>query len=87
MPYHRDDVAIEEDIAEEIARIAGYDNIPMEPLSVSAQGGLTLAQKQKERLRTLLVDMGLHETMSFAFICRRILMPLGMIKRMNAAAA
>ena len=77
VPYHRDDVAIEEDIAEEIARIAGYDNIPMEPLSVSAQGGLTLAQKQKERLRTLLVDMGLHETMSFAFICPKDFDALG----------
>lgn len=68
VPYHREDVVIEEDIAEEIARISGYERIPMEPLSGATQGGLTLMQKQKERLRTLLVDLGLHETMSYAFI-------------------
>lgn len=68
IPAYRQDLGIEEDIAEEVARLYGYDRIPLLPLAGSQQGGLTVRQQQTERLRMLLCDMGLHESMTMALV-------------------
>ena len=68
IPAYRQDLTIEEDIAEEVARLYGYDKIPLLPMAGSQQGGLTKRQKQTEQLRTLLCDMGLHESMTMALV-------------------
>ena len=41
IPSHRMDLAIEEDLIEEVARVAGYESIPTRLLEGFAQGGLT----------------------------------------------
>ncbi len=77
IPYHRDDLAIEEDIIEEIARIVGYEKVPVKPLLMENKGGLTKRQKQKEALRSLLAHMGLHESTTFAFMSQKDFDALG----------
>lgn len=64
-PYWRTDIAIEEDVIEEVARVIGYDAVPATPLDgVMAeqipQPGLGL----RERVRDLLVEAGLQEVIT-----------------------
>ncbi len=68
VPYYRQDLAILEDLAEEVARVYGYDNIPLQPLSGIQKGGLTLQQKQIEEIRHALCGMGMHESMTMTLL-------------------
>ena len=69
IPHYRQDILLEEDVIEEIAKVYGYDNIPMEEMEgVLSGGGLTRAQKLKQQVRQTMASMGCFETMSFAFI-------------------
>ena len=65
-PYWRSDIAIEDDLVEEIARIVGYETIPTTTLSTpiphhERQQLRTL----KERLQDLLVSSGMQEVISY----------------------
>lgn len=68
-PSYRFDVAIAEDLIEELARIWGYDNIPV--VAVKANK-LTHQAKQdlmpRRLLNRLLVDMGYSEAISYSFV-------------------
>lgn len=68
-PPLRTDIAIPEDIVEEIARIVGYDRIPIR----IPDGPLPLHERHpqeqlRERVRDLLVGFGLQETVSYSLI-------------------
>ncbi len=68
-PYYRQDIRIIEDLAEEIARIEGYDNLPMHELKdMGQEGGLTRRQTMLEQIRQLLSGMGLRESMTLSLI-------------------
>ena len=62
-PPWRSDITIEDDLVEEVARIVGYDSIPTEMLSTSIPHyeGQDL-RDFRERVRDLLVQQGLQET-------------------------
>lgn len=68
-PSVRTDIAIPEDLIEEIARITGYDRIPTRipdgPLPVHERHPLL---ELRERVRDLLVGFGLTETVSYSLI-------------------
>jgi phenylalanyl-tRNA synthetase beta chain len=68
-PSTRTDIAIGEDIVEEVARIVGYDRIPTRmpegPLPVHERHPL---ETLRERVRDILVGFGLQETVSYAAI-------------------
>ncbi|PRO64958.1 phenylalanine--tRNA ligase subunit beta [Alkalicoccus urumqiensis] len=67
VPTRRQDISIEADIVEEVARLYGYDAIPTTlPNTPSTKGGLTQAQKQKRRIRRFLEGCGLHEAVSYS---------------------
>ena len=68
VPYRRLDVAIEEDLLEEIARLYGYDNIPtkLPKLEVSL-GGLNKKQKFNYKIKHVLAELGLYEIITFGF--------------------
>ncbi|MSQ15465.1 MAG: phenylalanine--tRNA ligase subunit beta [Dehalococcoidia bacterium] len=67
-PYWRTDVRIVEDIAEEVARIVGYDNLPMSPLSGSVpRYEPDLERELREKVRNLLVDAGLQEVLTYSW--------------------
>lgn len=68
-PSWRFDMAIEEDLIEEVARVYGYNNIP----DVPVQAGLVMTQHREsglslKRVKTLLVDKGYQEAITYSFV-------------------
>jgi phenylalanyl-tRNA synthetase beta chain len=73
-PYWRSDIAIEEDVIEEVARIVGYDNVEAEPLTGRMPEHLAQPVRSlRERVKDLLVDAGLQETISYSLVSYRTL--------------
>lgn len=71
-PTFRNDLFIKEDIAEEIARIYGYNNIEATIPHVNApRGGRYPHQILRRKLETYLVAQGLYESISYSFISRK----------------
>ena len=56
------------DIAEEIARIYGYNNIPSTIPALSSQAKITPVQKFEDKLINIMISQGCLETMTFSFI-------------------
>ena len=68
-PSHRFDIAIEEDLVEELARLHGYDNIPER----RPRGPLAILPKREEtrsvwRLRRLLAARDYQEVVNYSFV-------------------
>ncbi|MGE5627622.1 MAG: phenylalanine--tRNA ligase subunit beta, partial [Solirubrobacterales bacterium] len=69
VPTFRADVKIKEDIAEEVARIFGYQNIPTTVIrSVSTKGGKNLKQSLDTKVVEALIGSGLNQSISYSFI-------------------
>jgi len=69
VPTFRRDIEGEADLIEEVARIHGYDEIqPTLPKGAGVQGGLSEPLPRVETVRTLLADLGLHESITYSFI-------------------
>ena len=67
IPPRRWDIEIAEDLIEEIARIYGYNNIPVTlPVTESTPGELTVGQKTTRLIRNVLEGNGLQEAISYA---------------------
>ena len=69
VPSHRFDISIEVDLIEELARLYGYNRLPVS----APTAALTLAGKPETRgelpmLRRLLVARGYHEAITYSFI-------------------
>ncbi|MFN3884001.1 MAG: phenylalanine--tRNA ligase subunit beta [Rhodocyclaceae bacterium] len=68
-PTWRFDIAIEEDLVEEIARLHGYDNIPAPPPDARlAMLPLPETRRTPNELRRLLVERGYHEVVTYSFV-------------------
>ncbi|MEN8129202.1 MAG: phenylalanine--tRNA ligase subunit beta [Pseudomonadota bacterium] len=69
VPSFRFDLAIEADLIEEVARVYGYENIPL-----VSQARRAVIQQQDEaaissaRIRELLVDRGYQEAINYSFV-------------------
>ena len=70
VPSWRHDVAIEEDLVEEIARQTGYDEIQIALPSASSAGEYHLTEARKRALRNALAARSYDEAISFSFIER-----------------
>ena len=68
-PSYRFDIAIEEDLIEEIARLHGYDHIPATP-PVAAMSMLVApeAKLHQQKLRDQLVAAGYQEVVNYSFV-------------------
>lgn len=68
-PSWRFDMAIEEDLIEEVARIYGYNNIPnLKPTASLAMIEQAEGQVTLKRVRNLLVDRGFQEAITYSFV-------------------
>lgn len=66
-PTRRQDIKIEEDIVEEIARLYGYDEIPATmPIGESTPGGLTTYQAKRRIVRSYLESAGLYQALTYS---------------------
>ena len=67
-PSWRPDIAIKEDLVEEVARVIGYDQIPA-TLPVAPPGrGLSRSQSQRRRVLQGLADFGMTEVLCYPFV-------------------
>ena len=68
-PTWRFDIAIEQDLIEEVGRIYGYDNIPNQsPAAALKMHDHKEANIPLKRVRDLLVDRGYHEAITYSFV-------------------
>ncbi len=68
-PSWRFDLAIEEDLIEEVARIYGYNNIPnLPPMAHLVMNQQLEADLPLKRARHLLVDRGFQEAITYSFV-------------------
>ncbi|MFO7152876.1 MAG: phenylalanine--tRNA ligase subunit beta [Bacillota bacterium] len=69
VPTYRLDIAQLADIAEEIARIYGYDNLPSTlPGHITTLGLLNEGQKLEDEIKATLTDLGFSEIYTYSFI-------------------
>jgi phenylalanyl-tRNA synthetase beta chain len=73
-PYWRRDVRIPDDVAEEIARIVGYELIPIEPLTGSIPPRVTQPRRElRETVREVLAASGMQEIITYPLTSRQVL--------------
>ncbi|MCH3962837.1 MAG: phenylalanine--tRNA ligase subunit beta [Clostridium sp.] len=72
VPTFRSDINIKEDVAEEVARIYGYDKIPSTIIdSVNTRGGKSEKQKLDDKIIDILIASGLNQSISYSFFSRK----------------
>ena len=90
IPSWRPDSEREVDVVEEVARHHGYGRIPRTLPPVTQVGGLTAAQKERRRLRDVLVGAGLSEAWSTSLLApadlERAGLPSGAVEVENPLA-
>ncbi len=67
-PWFRVDLEVKADIAEEVARLYGYNNIPDTIIRGVANAQLTRKQKFERKITSAALSMGLNEITTFSFI-------------------
>lgn len=78
VPTFRPDLEHKADIAEEIARFYGYNNIPSTPLYGDAQGKYTPRQKFENKISNTMLALGLSEIMTYSFFSPKAYDKIGM---------
>lgn len=77
-PSHRGDLAREEDLIEEVARMAGYDQIPVTlPQGLVDVPPPPAAVRLRSEARRLLPGLGFAETVTYSFQAERLFALLG----------
>ena len=66
IPSHRHDISSQNDLAEEIARIIGYDNIVSKPLEITQN--IDKNFNNLNRLKNHLIKNGFYEVINFPFV-------------------
>ncbi len=67
-PYYRIDIECKSDLAEEVARLYGYNNIPDTIIRGVAQAKLTRKQRFDRTVTNAMLGMGVNEITTFSFI-------------------
>ncbi|MDS1003596.1 phenylalanine--tRNA ligase subunit beta [Clostridium sporogenes] len=73
VPTFRSDLNIKEDIAEEIARIYGYNNVPITTIkSVTINAGKNEKQHLDDKVIETLMASGLNQSISYSFVSPKV---------------
>ena len=67
-PYYRIDIECKADVAEEVARIYGYDNIPSTLVAGVAEAKKTPKQKFESAVVSSMLAMGINQISTFSFV-------------------
>lgn len=70
-PSYRNDIILPEDVIEEIARLYGYDNIPLHEMTGELISS-PIAQDNEMKLRQFLSDIGYFEVVTYSFISEKL---------------
>ncbi|PKG25024.1 phenylalanine--tRNA ligase subunit beta [Niallia nealsonii] len=82
VPTRRNDITIEEDLTEEVARLYGYDNIPTTlPVGEAIPGALTEYQKKRRTVRKFLEGAGLYQAITYALTSEKKVQQFALDKR------
>jgi len=78
-PAWRTDIHIAEDVIEEIGRLRGFDNIPLDLPQKSFRGSeIAPMWRLKQELRGILSDqLGMHELLTYSFVHRDLITKVG----------
>lgn len=68
VPNRRLDIAIQQDLIEEIARMNGYDKLNETIPSMDISGGLTETQKVRRTIRHIFSDLGWNECVTYSLV-------------------
>lgn len=69
IPTYRQDIKIEEDMIEEVARVIGYERIPTTlPQGAQTQGSRAPEQAYRLKLRKTLIQAGMNEILTYSFV-------------------
>ena len=68
VPFHRSDIHSENDIAEEVARVYGYDNFPRKKISIKLKKVRSEKKCKELFIREKLIKNGFFEVINFPFI-------------------
>ena len=69
VPYWRRDVRVPDDLVEEVARVAGYDDLPAAPLAGAIPHHPPLpARTLRERVRDLAAEAALYEVQTYSLV-------------------
>ena len=71
IPTHRNDISTINDLAEEVARALGYDNIKSESLNISTENNFKVNLKEK-KIKKILIDQGFYEVINNPFVIENI---------------
>ena len=72
-PWYRIDILCKADVAEEVARLYGYNNIPGTIIKGVAKAQKTPKQKFEEKIKKAALSLGLNEISTFSFISPKYL--------------
>jgi phenylalanyl-tRNA synthetase beta chain len=77
-PWWRTDVRIKEDVVEEVGRLLGYDNIPLElPLRTAKAARKNALLELMSRVREILSSYGASEVLTYSFVHGDLLKKVG----------
>lgn len=66
VPSYRNDILAQNDLAEEIARVIGYDNIPVKEINIASSKNET--DSIEDKIKAFLVKNGFYEVINFPFV-------------------
>ncbi|MEE2047976.1 phenylalanine--tRNA ligase beta subunit-related protein, partial [Nocardiopsis tropica] len=75
-PSWRPDLTDPNDLAEEVIRFEGYENIPSIPPRARSGRGLTAGQRLRRAVGRTLADAGYHEVLNYPFVGERARPPV-----------
>ncbi len=77
-PLFRSDVTREVDLTEEIARLAGYDGVPVtRPMVAVESASFDPRQRTRQEVKEMMVGAGFYEVINYSFISYESLKKLG----------
>lgn len=73
IPSHRFDISLDVDLVEEVARVYGFDKIPMLVSKVDmCSGSINVGEKTSSIISNYFASRGYHETISYSFVDPKI---------------